>query len=120
MKVIIPLAGKGTRLRPHTHVTPKPMMRVAGKPVMSYVLDELRDLGGVEEVSMEELARRIIDVAGSDSKIRYIPYDEAYEEGFEDMQRRVPDTTRAKELVGFEPTVDLDGIIRSVVADQRR
>jgi UDP-glucose 4-epimerase len=78
------------------------------------------NLGGTEEVSMEELARRIIDVAGSDSKIRFVPYDEAYEEGFEDMARRVPDTTRARELVGFTPTIDLDGIIRSVVADQRR
>ena len=50
MKVIIPLAGKGTRLRPHTHVTPKPMLRVAGKPVMSYVLDELKKLGNIESI----------------------------------------------------------------------
>ncbi len=50
MKVIIPLAGKGTRLRPHTHVTPKPMLRVAGKPVMEYILDDLAALGGVEQV----------------------------------------------------------------------
>lgn len=50
MKVIIPLAGKGTRLRPHTHVTPKPMLRVAGKPVMAYILDDLERLGGVEQV----------------------------------------------------------------------
>jgi glucose-1-phosphate thymidylyltransferase len=50
MKVIIPLAGKGTRLRPHTYLTPKPMMKVAGKPVMSYVLDELKKLGNVEEI----------------------------------------------------------------------
>jgi UDP-glucose 4-epimerase len=77
------------------------------------------NLGGQEEVSMEDLARRVIVATGSDSKIRYVPYDEAYEEGFEDMQRRVPDTTRARELVGFTPTVDLDGIIRSVIADQR-
>ncbi len=71
MKVIIPLAGKGTRLRPHTHVTPKPMMRVAGKPVMSYVLDELRNLGGVEEIiyitghlkeRVEDFARKSLDV----------------------------------------------------------
>ncbi len=71
MKVIIPLAGKGTRLRPHTHVTPKPMMKVAGKPVMSYVLDELRDLGGVEEIiyitghlkeKVEEFARQSLDI----------------------------------------------------------
>ena len=45
MKVVIPLAGKGTRLRPHTHVTPKPLMRVGDKPVMSYIQDDLRDLG---------------------------------------------------------------------------
>lgn len=49
MKVIIPLAGKGTRLRPHTHVTPKPLIRVGGKPVMSYILDDLEQLG-VEEI----------------------------------------------------------------------
>ncbi len=50
MKVIIPLAGKGTRLRPHTHVTPKPMLRIAGKPVIDYVMDDLQRLGGVEQV----------------------------------------------------------------------
>src|SRR5687767_5284145 len=71
MKVIIPLAGKGTRLRPHTHRTPKPMMKVAGKPVMSYVLDELKKLGNVEQViyitghlkeKVEEYARAEMDV----------------------------------------------------------
>jgi glucose-1-phosphate thymidylyltransferase len=50
MKVIIPLAGKGTRLRPHTHTTPKPMLKVAGKPVMSYILDDLAQLGGIDQV----------------------------------------------------------------------
>jgi glucose-1-phosphate thymidylyltransferase len=50
MKVIIPLAGKGTRLRPHTHVTPKPMLRIAGKPVMDYVMDDVKRLGDVEQV----------------------------------------------------------------------
>ena len=50
MKVIIPLAGKGTRLRPHTHVTPKPMLRIAGKPVIDYVMDDLQRLGGVEQI----------------------------------------------------------------------
>lgn len=50
MKAIIPLAGKGTRLRPHTHVTPKPMLKIAGKPVIDYVMDDLQRLGGVDEV----------------------------------------------------------------------
>jgi glucose-1-phosphate thymidylyltransferase len=71
MKVIIPLAGKGTRLRPHTYLTPKPMMKVAGKPVMSYVLDELKKLGNVEQIvyitghlkeKIEEFARAEMDV----------------------------------------------------------
>ena len=50
MKVIIPLAGKGTRLRPHTHITPKPMLKVAGKPVMAYILEDLEKLGNVEQI----------------------------------------------------------------------
>jgi glucose-1-phosphate thymidylyltransferase len=50
MKVIIPLAGKGTRLRPHTHLVPKPMLMFAGKPVMAYILEDLERLGGVEQV----------------------------------------------------------------------
>jgi glucose-1-phosphate thymidylyltransferase len=50
MKVIIPLAGKGTRLRPHTHLTPKPMLKVAGKPVMAYILEDLQKLGNVEQI----------------------------------------------------------------------
>ena len=71
MKVIIPLAGKGTRLRPHTYLTPKPMLKVAGKPVMSYVLDELKKLGNVEQIiyitghlkeKVEEYARAEMDV----------------------------------------------------------
>ncbi|GAC1516624.1 MAG: sugar phosphate nucleotidyltransferase [Gemmatimonadaceae bacterium] len=50
MKVIIPLAGKGTRLRPHTHTTPKPMLRIAGKPVMAYILEDLARLGNIEQI----------------------------------------------------------------------
>lgn len=50
MKVIIPLAGKGTRLRPHTHITPKPMLKVAGKPVMDYVMEDVQRLGNVDQV----------------------------------------------------------------------
>src|SRR5437867_3325992 len=50
MKVIIPLAGKGTRLRPHTHITPKPLLKIAGKPVIDYVMDDLRRLGDIDQV----------------------------------------------------------------------
>jgi UDP-glucose 4-epimerase len=77
------------------------------------------NIGGSEEVSIAELASLVIAIAGSDSKTRYVPYEEAYEEGFEDMQRRVPDTSRARQLIGFEPTVSLAEIIAMVVQEQR-
>jgi UDP-glucose 4-epimerase len=76
------------------------------------------NLGADEEVSMADLAQIVCDETGSDSKIRYVPYEEAYEEGFEDMARRVPDTTRARDLVGFQPTVGLRDIIRLVIEEQ--
>ena len=78
------------------------------------------NLGGTEEISMADLAAKIVGLAGSTSTIEYVPYDVAYEEGFEDMERRVPDTTRAHELVGFAPTASLDDIISAVIEDQRR
>ncbi|MCU1591866.1 MAG: dTDP-glucose 4,6-dehydratase [Frankiales bacterium] len=77
------------------------------------------NIGGNDEISMDALAHRVIELSGSDSKVRYVPYEEAYEEGFEDMQRRVPDTTRARELIGFAPTAGLDDIIRMVVEYHR-
>jgi len=77
------------------------------------------NLGGAEEVSMRELADRVISLAGSSSELEFIPYDLAYEEGFEDMARRVPNTERARDLVGFQPEADLDDIIRTVIDDQR-
>ena len=57
---------------------------------------------------------------GSSSELRYVAYEDAYEEGFEDMARRVPDTTRARELVGFRPTVGLREIIRLVIEGQNQ
>src|SRR5829696_266444 len=50
MKVIMPVAGKGTRLRPHTHITPKPMLKIAGRPVIDYVMQDLQGLGNVEQI----------------------------------------------------------------------
>ena len=73
MKVIIPLAGKGTRLRPHTHITPKPMLKVAGKPVMDYVMEDVEKLGTVDQViyitghlrdRVEEHARTAFKIPG--------------------------------------------------------
>ncbi len=71
MKAIIPLAGKGTRLRPHTHVTPKPLMRVAGRPVLSYILDDLAELGVDEIVFVVGYLRDVIESYVADAKILY-------------------------------------------------
>jgi UDP-glucose 4-epimerase len=74
------------------------------------------NLGGAEEISILALAERIITSTGSSSKVELIPYEEAYAPGFEDMRRRVPDNTRANQLVGFVPATPLDEIIRRVAA----
>ena len=72
------------------------------------------NLGNNQEVSIEELARRIIAVAGTEAGIEHIPYEKAYEEGFEDMERRVPDITRIKALTGYSPCVNLDQALRLI------
>lgn len=79
-------------------------------------IGQVYNIGSSEEVSMTELAKRVRTLAGSTSEIVYVPYDEAYEEGFEDMPRRVPDTTKIAQLVGFRPETPLDTIIREVIA----
>jgi UDP-glucose 4-epimerase len=66
------------------------------------------------------LAERVKRLASSDSPIRYLSYDEAYEQGFEDMMRRVLDPTEAKQFVRFAPRHSLDDIIRDVIAFERR
>lgn len=78
-------------------------------------IGEVFNIGSQEEINIENLARKIIEITQSKSKIIYIPYDKAYEEGFEDMQRRVPDTTKINRLIGFKPTTGLAGIIKDVV-----
>ncbi|HEX8501598.1 MAG TPA: GDP-mannose 4,6-dehydratase [Pyrinomonadaceae bacterium] len=73
------------------------------------------NIGSNEEVSIMQLATRVKELTGSKSEIVTVPYDEAYEEGFEDMPRRVPDISKVGALTGFKPTVKLDGILESVV-----
>lgn len=76
---------------------------------------EVFNIGSQEEISIEGLAQRVIEITKSRSKIVHIPYEQAYEEGFEDMERRVPDTRKIRDLIGFKPTADLKSIIEDVV-----
>ncbi|HET9786170.1 MAG TPA: GDP-mannose 4,6-dehydratase, partial [Pyrinomonadaceae bacterium] len=76
------------------------------------------NIGSNQEITIVDLAKRIKELTKSDSEIVFVPYDEAYEEGFEDMPRRIPDITKIKELVGFRPEMSLDGILQSVIEYQ--
>ncbi|MDY1004095.1 NAD-dependent epimerase/dehydratase family protein [Curtobacterium sp. CFBP9011] len=80
---------------------------------------EAFNLGGEREISIAELAELVIDIVDSDSQITYVPYDEAYGEGYEDMRRRVPDNTRAEAAVGFAPVTPLEAVVRLVAEDVR-
>ncbi|MEU1852542.1 NAD-dependent epimerase/dehydratase family protein [Streptomyces sp. NPDC019990] len=77
------------------------------------------NLGGSEEVSVRELADRVLRITGSHSDVVHVPYERAYGSGFEDMARRMPDTTRARQLIGFRSRTSLDQMIAAVAADQR-
>ena len=114
----ITIFGDGTQTRCFCHVSDV----VEGLVALSEhpeAFGRVFNLGGGEEVSIKELAERVIELAGSQSSLEFLPYDVAYEAGFEDMQRRVPDTERARQLVGFEPSTSLDDIVRSVIEDQQ-
>ena len=114
----ITVFGDGTQTRCFCHVSDV----VGGLIALSEHPDafgKVFNLGGSDEISMADLAERVIHLVESESHLEFIPYDDAYEEGFEDMARRVPNTDRANRLVGFEPSVGLDDIILSVIADQR-
>ena len=80
---------------------------------------EIFNIGGDGEISMNDLAARVKSITGSASPIQHIPYDEAYQEGFEDMERRVPDISKIAGLIGYRNTYDLDNILNKVVEYER-
>jgi UDP-glucose 4-epimerase len=110
--------GDGQQTRCFCHVTD-----VAG--ALAALIDrpaaygQVFNIGRPDEVTISDLAERVIALSGSASTIRYVPYEDAYGDGFEDMRRRVPDISRVRDIVGFEPTFGLDEIIRSVIEDRR-
>lgn len=78
------------------------------------------NVGGTEEINIENLAKKIIGMTGSDSRIEFIPYEVAFGKDFEDMQRRVPDIQKIKGCIGFEPKTNLHGILERVIYDMSR
>ena len=114
----ITVFGDGTQTRSFTYVGDAV---IALMKLMTYpgAVGQVFNIGNVEEVSILELAERIKAATGSNSRIVTIPYDQAYEAGFEDMPRRVPDLTKIHAAIGYEPRVGLDEIIQRVVTFTR-
>ena len=76
---------------------------------------EIFNIGGDEQISILNLANKIIDMTSSKSKIKFIPYEEAYADGFEDMKIRKPDISKINSFTGYKPSMNLDGIIKSII-----
>jgi len=110
----ITVYGDGQQSRCFTYVGDviRAAIGLADEPA---AVGEVFNIGSTQEVTIENLARRTVELAGSSSKIVFVPYDQAYEAGFEDMRRRVPDIGKIKRLIGWTPQVDLDGILLSVI-----
>lgn len=79
-------------------------------------MGEIFNIGNTEEISIKELAELVKSMTKSDSEIVYIPYDKAYEKGFEDMPKRIPDLSKIHNLIGYKPATDLKGILEKVIA----
>jgi len=82
-------------------------------------IGQVFNIGSTEEISILQLAEKVRELTQSTSEIVFVPYDDAYEEGFEDMPRRVPDTNKINQLVGFKPEMTLDGILETVISFHR-
>jgi UDP-glucose 4-epimerase len=114
----ITVFGDGTQSRSFTYVgdVVDALVALASEP---RAIGEVFNVGNAGEISMSDLAARVKLLTGSHSPIHYVPYDQAYEAGFEDMPRRVPDISKLKALIGYEPKLALDEIIQRVVAHIR-
>jgi UDP-glucose 4-epimerase len=114
----ITVYGDGNQTRNFTYV--EDVVRgVIGLIDEPKAVGEIFNIGGEGEISMNELAKRIKAIARSSSPITHVPYNEAFQEGFEDMERRVPDIAKIKNLMGYRNTYDLDGILTKVVDYER-
>jgi UDP-glucose 4-epimerase len=114
----ITVHGDGLQTRSFTYVgdVVGALTRLVAEPS---AIGQVFNIGNSEEVSMLDLAHRVRAMTGSASEIVLVPYDQAYEAGFEDMPRRVPSLDRIAALIGYRPTLMLDDILRLVIAHTR-
>jgi UDP-glucose 4-epimerase len=110
--------GDGTQQRVFCHVSDV-VRALADLMRADDVYGEVFNIGGEGEITILDLAKLIIEITESDSEIVMVPYDEAYEQGFEDMPRRVPDTTKLRTKLGWAPTRALEQTIADIVEEHR-
>lgn len=114
----ITVYGTGEQSRSFCHVADA-IRAVEGLMEDERAVGEVFNVGHEEEIRILALAERVKERTGSRSPIRLVPYDEAYESGFEDMHRRQPDTTKIRSLLAWEPTYGIDATVDSVIAHFR-
>jgi UDP-glucose 4-epimerase len=114
----ITVFGDGKQTRNFTYVEDV-VRAIIGLIDEPRAVGEIFNIGGNDEISMNDLAGRIKSMTKSSSPIQHIPYDEAYQEGFEDMERRVPDISKIAALLGYKNTHNLDRILAKVVEYER-
>jgi UDP-glucose 4-epimerase len=115
----ITVFGDGTQTRAFTHVADvvDALLKLIAEPK---AIGQVINIGTTQEVTIAALAERIRELSGSKSAIIFVPYDQAYESGFEDMPRRVPDLGRITSLIGYTPRHTLDDILVQVIDYFRR
>ncbi len=116
---VVTVHGDGTQSRCFTHVADvvKALVNLIYLPA---AIGEVINIGSREEITIEDLAHRVVSYTRSTSRIVHIPYSEAYETGFEDMPRRVPDISKAEAMIGFRPARHLEQILHDTVEFERR
>lgn len=114
----ITVFGDGQQSRCFCHVRDvvDALVRLLDEPASE---GEVYNVGSSEEITIADLARRIVAASGSSSPIEFIPYEEAYGAGFEDMRRRVPNTDKLAGLIGWKRRADLNDILREVISEVR-
>jgi UDP-glucose 4-epimerase len=111
----ITIYGDGTQSRVFCHVQDA-VAAIAKMAETDSTIGDVYNVGGTGEVSIKQLAERVLQLTGSTSEITYTPYSDAYPAGFEDIQRRVPDISKVKSAIGWAPTTDLTQIISDIAA----
>jgi UDP-glucose 4-epimerase len=111
----ITIYGDGTQSRVFCHVLDA-VSAIATLAATDSTIGDVYNVGGTGEVTIKQLAEQVLSVTGSKSEITYTPYSDAYPAGFEDIQRRVPDVSKVKGAIGWEPSRDLKQIISDIAA----